>query len=420
MAGRARNCNIETTSARKKLKRGRQPHWQTLEPGKSHLGWQRDPDAPEGRWLARRFDGRKYTVRTIGVADDARKADGDAVLDYAMATRAALAVVDAPSAKKPPASYRVRDAIEDYLIYKRNRGQSEAAQRATLLTARRHILPSLGHLIVNDLQPETLDAWAAAIAAQPPMDRTGKPREKRAAPEAIKRGKASANRIGTILKAALRLALQHRKVTNSQWLIGAKKYRDVETPRTDYWTVGEAARLVAACDPDFAQIVQAGLLCGARWGELRQLRVQDFKRDHGALYVAAGTSKTGKERFITLSRQGEAFFQSVCAGRGRDEPLLRTANGAAWKLGQQRLRMRAACKAAALRPIGFHCTRHTCASLSLMGGVEPHLLAANLGMSLAILLSTYGHISDRHRKERIEAGSPKFDFPLDRKVVALR
>jgi hypothetical protein len=38
MAGAVKHVKLESRTARGRLKRGRQPHWQALVPGKVHLG----------------------------------------------------------------------------------------------------------------------------------------------------------------------------------------------------------------------------------------------------------------------------------------------------------------------------------------------------------------------------------------------
>jgi hypothetical protein len=77
MAGTVKHARLESQSARARLKRGRQPHWQALIEGKVHLGWQCWKGESVGRWLLRRYIGNnKYRVQTLGRADDAAPADG--------------------------------------------------------------------------------------------------------------------------------------------------------------------------------------------------------------------------------------------------------------------------------------------------------------------------------------------------------
>ena len=54
MAGTVKHAKLESRTARSRLKRGRQPHWQALVPGRVHLGYQCWKGDPAGRWVLRR------------------------------------------------------------------------------------------------------------------------------------------------------------------------------------------------------------------------------------------------------------------------------------------------------------------------------------------------------------------------------
>jgi hypothetical protein len=117
MSGTVRHARLETRWARAKLKRGRQAHWQAIITGKVHLGYQRWPDEPEGRWILRRWLGRtfregkytgnQYKITTIGRADDVGDANGRSILSYDQAAAAIRAIIDAPAA--PPSRLTVRE-----------------------------------------------------------------------------------------------------------------------------------------------------------------------------------------------------------------------------------------------------------------------------------------------------------------------
>jgi hypothetical protein len=85
---------LETPTARARLKRGRQPHLQSLIAGQAALAYQRKEGVPQGRWLLRRnLGGDKYAVAPLGWADDGIEADGTAILDFEQAKAKALAVL---------------------------------------------------------------------------------------------------------------------------------------------------------------------------------------------------------------------------------------------------------------------------------------------------------------------------------------
>src|SRR6516162_7780429 len=115
MSGTVKHARLESQSARARLKRGRQPHWQALVEGKVHLGYQCWKGDACGRWLLRRYIGNgKYRVQTLGQADDAAPANGADVLSFVEAGAKARAMVAAPGAGNDKV-VTVRQAMECYI-----------------------------------------------------------------------------------------------------------------------------------------------------------------------------------------------------------------------------------------------------------------------------------------------------------------
>jgi hypothetical protein len=76
MVGTVRHARLDSPTARAKLKKGRQPHWQALA-FKTHLGYQRQKGTSAGRWLLRRHLGaNRYRISGLGIADDTDDPDG--------------------------------------------------------------------------------------------------------------------------------------------------------------------------------------------------------------------------------------------------------------------------------------------------------------------------------------------------------
>ena len=203
MAGTVRHTKLESHTARARLKPGRQPYWQALVAGRVHLGWQRWKGDPAGRWLLRRYVGdRTYRVTAIGLADDNASADGERVLSFNQAVAAARAMVETPQGTVHRLT--VRQAMVRYVEYKRNQGQSVAdvTSRGTV-----HILPTLGDLVVSELTAERLRRWLFDLAAGPaqkrPKDGKVQFRAEPKTEDDVRRRRATANRVLTMLKAIL-------------------------------------------------------------------------------------------------------------------------------------------------------------------------------------------------------------------------
>jgi integrase len=404
-----------------------------LVPGVLHLGYRRrrKGKGAQGRWLVRRYVGLdakgvgRYREKDIGLADDFLDADGDKILNYAHAQQRALEwrAANDGGQKAPTGPLTVRDAIDRYLTALEHSGRPVADAR---IRANLHILPALGSELVDDLTPERLQRWLADIAKLPPRLRqklgAAVPRFKvvPADDETKRRRRSSANRVLTILKAALNHSFDESHVkSNNAWGRRLKPFRAVDAARTRFLSVAEAKRLVNASDPDFRSLVMAGLHTGARFGELARLTVADFNSDAGTL--AIWQSKSSKARQIYLTDEGVAFFKQLTAGRDGGEVMLRKVNGTAWGKSDQLRPMGAAIERAKISPpISFHGLRHTYASLAVMDGVPLHVLARNLGhVDDRMVQKHYGHLTDSYLRDAIRKGAPQFGFAKGGKVVAL-
>jgi integrase len=422
MAGTVRHARLESASARDRLKRGRQPHWQALVEGKVHLGYQRKRGAADGRWVLRRYVGNgKYRVEPLGRADDAAHADGRRVLSYDQAEAKARAMVGVPGESGKIARMTVRQAVEHYVEFKRAQGQPIGD---LISRTKAHVLPELGNLVVAELTAERLRRWLATMAAAPAQKRpkAGKP-QYRAEPEdgeAKRRRQASANRVLTMLKAALNHAFDEGHIKNRDaWGRKLKPFHNVEVARVRYLSVAEAQRLMNACDPEFRPLVQAALQTGCRYSELARLEVQDFNADAGK--VAIRRSKSGKARHVVLTDEGTEFFTRFCAGRGGHELMFRQADGGTWQKSAQARPMREAVTRARITPpISFHGLRHTWASHAVMNGVPLLVVAKNLGhRDTRMVERHYGHLAPSFVTEAIRASAPRFGGEAAARVVPM-
>jgi integrase len=409
MAGTVRHANLTTQTARRRLARGRQPHWQALVAGKAHLGYQRAQGAPAGRWVLRRHLGNdRYQIEPLGGADDVARADGADVLSFEQARAKALAMIEAPGAGAKIHRLTVRQAMARYIEFKRDAGApvGDLVNHTAV-----HILPALGELVVAELTAERLRRWLAAMAASPAQTRAkGSKPNYRAEPvsdEDKRRRRATANRVLTMLKAALNHAFDEGHVGNRDaWGRKLKPFENVEVARVRYLSVAEAKRLINACDADFRPLVRAGLESGCRYGELIRLEAADFNADAGT--IAIRKSKSGKPRHVTLTEEGAGFFAQHCAGRGGHELMFAHADGSAWQKSEQARPMREACQHARISPaISFHVLRHTWASLAVMAHMPLLVVAKNLGHADTRMVERhYGHMAESFVTEAIRAAAP--------------
>jgi integrase len=423
LARTVRDANLETRTARNRLKPAGKPYYRSLEHG-LHLGY-RKPRSGPGKWVARHYIGdQSYEIEAIASADDFSDADGVAVLDYWQALEKARArmVARARADAGQIGPLTVRSVMDDYLDFlEQNRKSAQTAR----YNIEAFILPVLGDDEVETLKTEKLRRWHQDIAKAGLRIRTAEGEQQRYKPgdnsdEWRRRRRSTANRILKILKGGLNRAWREGKVSTDAAWRRVEPFEGVEAARVRYLTVAEAQRLVNAAEPDFRRLVRGALQTGARYGELCRLMVSDLNPDTGTLAIRV--AKGGKPRHVVLTDEGLAFFRSISVGRLGHEPMFVKPTGALWSKGDQAHPMKAACRRAGISPpVNFHATRHTWASHAVMNGVPLLIVAKNLGHATTKMVEThYGHMAPSHVADAIRAGAPRFEVPAPTNVRSLQ
>lgn len=439
---------LTTRAARERLTARHRPYWRGIEAGAA-LGYRKGLTG--GVWLARIADptaGGGYRQAALGRADDALKAAGGKVLDYRQAEAKArewiarhhrvTAGVEPEQESTAAPLYTVATALADYLTDYAARGGK--ALSTTEQAADAHILPQLGTAQVRHLTRGKVKAWHRALAASPARLRAREGERRYRTPdwddpEALRRRRSSANRVLTILKAALNHARVEGKVVcqPDAWT-AVKAFREADKPKVRYLLDDEITRVVNACPPDFRELVVGALLTGCRYGELSAMVVGDFDRRAGT--VTVGRSKGGKPRHVALTEEGRRFFDQVVAGKAGPTRIFER-NGTvkqatrrcvaetrrvAWGKSDQSRFMRGACTTAKITPVvSFHELRHTYGSRLAMRGVTMGVIAAQLGHADTRTTERhYAHLAPSYVADTVRKSFGTLGIVADTTVTPLR
>jgi hypothetical protein len=224
MARTVRDENIGSRNARLSLTARRKPYFRAIAQG-LHLGYRRNRSG-NGSWVARRYlGGERYETEVIAQADDYRDANSLDVLTFADAQRAAARWHDKRlradlGISDPGRPYTVADACADYLAWYREHRRAFTATKSALEV---HILPELGRLDASKLTGKQIRDWHQRLAASPRRTRANAGPIVDQAPsatteDATRARRATANRVLTILKAALNHAYREGKVPSDDGL----------------------------------------------------------------------------------------------------------------------------------------------------------------------------------------------------------
>ncbi len=419
-----RNTKIDTRSARSRVPSRREPHWTVITRGCA-LGYRKG--AKGGTWVARfRDDLGKHHYEALGAADDAMEADDETVLSYDQAYRKAQAWFQRAARGFEDAADNRRDltvagALGEYLEWLERHGKG--ADRARY-AVEAFIKPALGDIRLAKLSKRRIEKWHEDIAKTPARLRTRSDKEQKYRkegddPDRQRRRRSTANRILTILKAALNRAYQDGQVTSDEAWRRVKPFAGVDGTRVRYLTDKECERLVNAASEPFRNLVIAGLLTGCRYGELAELRVADFNSDAPSLHVRV--SKSGKPRHVVLTDEGKRFFERAIAGKPGDGRIFTREGGASWGRSHQSRPMREACTNAKIKPaIGFHILRHTYASRLTMSGAPLPVVAAQLGHADTRMVEKhYGHLAPSYVADTVRQSFGDMGLVTGDNVVTL-
>jgi len=424
----ARTTKLETRSARAKLLARSAPYFLKVAKG-LRLGYYRSRGGA-GTWIARRYRGSgQYETTALGVADDTTAADNLAVFDFWQAQDALRRwgergrLADHGIVRTGP--YTVGAAVADYLA------EIAVEKRASARKAARYIfeasvLPKLGRLVVEQLSSDQINRWRHELAASGKRVRTKKFAQKPtrrplpASDEERRKRRATANRVLTMLKAALNRAYRAGRVASDEAWRKVKPFKQTDVAVVHYLSDDEARRLVNACDADFRLLVQAALLTGCRYSELVNLTGADFNRDNDTLTLRQ--TKAGRARHVVLTEEGRHLFTQCTVGRPAAERVFLRSDAKPWGASHQQRPLAEAASRAKISPAPtFHILRHTHASLLAMRGVPMGVIAAQLGHhDTRMTEKHYAHLAPGYVAETIRAHFPKLGLAEVLNVVPLR
>ena len=411
--------SLSSKTSRSKLPPRNAFYWVPLDKGKS-LGYRRGTNG-EGSWCARVFfpDGTTPKQETFAKADDLKDANDDTVLTYSQAKKRAEAWCDAKleefkaQAEAPTAQSMktVADALRSHLQVLE--GQSTEIDG----TARNRIektIAEIGKIELLALTKQDLIDWRQTLIETAPRVRTkagAEPAYRKdfdpQDPEHKRQRMASANRALTDIKTALTAAMASNPALKSDlpWRT-LRAFGKTKGARNVVLDRSEQIRFLNACTPEFRPMGYAGLLTGARYGELRHARVKDVRLEDQVILVHG---KTG-ERFAPLIDEALAAFACIIEDRDPEEFLFLRANGLPWEKSLQQDPMETA-RLAVNPKLTFYGLRHTTITTWILHGIEIPVIAKAVGTSETIIQDHYAHLRDEWIGKKINAKAPRIGAP---------
>lgn len=420
MARAARDTNLETRTARLKLKPGR--YFVLIGKGLS-LMYRRTVEG-SGTWSARIAgeEGRE-SYHKLGEADDFQDAHGDTVLTFAQAQERARKLSQEAKATTSGKPVTVNEATAIYLEWFRNNRKSIRETEATIAA---HILPVWGDTLLIDIKAADIKRWREKLANQPARKRTSAHvtkqahRDKASTADEKRARQSTANRILTVFKAILNHAFKEAELVSDdrEWR-KVRPFKNTDEPVTRFLKDAEAIRLINACRTDFRPLVKAALFTGCRCGELTRLKAADVNTDTRLIYITE--AKSGKGRHVPLSDEGLDFFKTAITGKAGTAFVFTRADGAPWGTNHHVRPLKEACAIAKIEPeISFHELRHSYASALAQRGVSLLTISNLLGHADTRITSRhYAHLCNKTLSDAVREFLPSFGHQSDDRVTGI-
>ena len=255
-----------------------------------------------------------------------------------------------------------------------------STQREKECVLRTRLLPAFGHMRLNQISTNMIDAAVATWI------RSGM---------SIKR----ANNILTILRKAFRCAVEWGLVANAPII----RHHRYFPPMPQYLTPAESQRLLDAMEPGFWKTLVLFQLCtGARFGEAAALQWADLDLDSNRPTVAIrrGVSngivsdpKTrASRRTVMLISELVTALKALRYRRPDSEWVFTSPSGRFYQPTNTVRVLKCACAKAGVPVISWHKLRHSCATQLLAHGVPLPAIKEVLGHTSLEVTSIYTHV----------------------------
>ncbi len=360
--------SIDTKAKRERLSERREPYWDKLILG-GFIGYR--VGATGGSWIARyRDEEGKQRYRSLDLPAHL------AVNEFDCAVGEAKNWFDSQQQGFRARPGTVQEAADNYTEYLEQKKGKDSADDARS-RIKRHVLPVFADTLLDRLKFQQIRKWTHSFV----VDGTD---------EEIRKSKATANRNLATFKAMLNLAYKEGLVLSDRAWRNVDKFKNADGARKDFLTPDQVKNLLDSTNGCFHDLLKAGVLTGARYGELCKLRVRDLDKDNRLLNIPGG--KTGARTF-PLTDSTMAFFKEMSKNKLPDAPLLTRDGINPWSHGNQSILMREAVSKAELpESVVFYTLRHSFIADLIDQNMNVFDIAKITGTSIEMIEKHYGKL----------------------------
>lgn len=284
--------------------------------------------------------------------------------------------------------------------------RNAADQRAALAKL---VAPDWGRRLVTEIAPHDVDRLLSKIADGRARPSKTKPNNRARKLQGARPTPVRANRIGEILRKMFTLAVQWGWCADNP---AQRFHRRTETPRERFLFKEEIASLAAALeaaeDRRAADIIRLCMLTGARLGEVRQARFEQFNLEHMSWSKPPAMTKQRRAHRVPISEETAAIVRQRLLMVPKGVPWLFPGDTPGQPVQEVRRFWAQIQKTCGLEDVRIHDLRHTFASLLVSGGASLEMIGNLLGHSQMQTTLRYAHLMDSPLRAGVDAVASAF------------
>lgn len=289
---------------------------------------------------------------------------------------------------------RFKDLIDRYTeVHLPHLSALNASDQKSMLA--KMVAPDWGNKLVTEITPYDVEKLLNKVAAGRARPSKAKPNNRARKLQGPKPTPVRANRTGEVLRKMFTYAVSWGWRDDNP---ASSFRRRIENPRERFLCHEEIRRLAEALetaeDRRAADIIRLCMLTGARVGEVRTARFEQFNLDYAIWSKPASTTKQRKIHRVPISQEVVAIVRQRQLVVPKGNPWLFPGETIGQPVREIRRFWLKVQKEADLPDLHIHDLRHTFASLLVSGGASLEMIGKLLGHSQMQTTQRYAHLMD--------------------------
>jgi len=298
---------------------------------------------------------------------------------------------------------RVTDMIDRYIReHLPKLAKNNAADQTSML--KKMLEPNWGNKLVTEITKSDVARFLDFVAEGRPRPSKQKPNNRARKLQGHKPTPIRANRMGEVLRKMFTLAIDWGWRDDNP---AAAFHRRIESARERFLSQQEIVSLAAALDvakdQRAAGIIRLCMLTGARLGEVRQARFEQFNLELGVWSKPAATTKQRKVHRVPVSADVAAIVRQRQMLVPSGVPWLFPGDTPGQPVKEIRRFWINVQRDANLPDVRIHDLRHTFASLLVSGGASLEMIGKLLGHTQMQTTQRYAHLMDSPLRAGVDA-----------------